>query len=140
MAEKKEHRITFRAVEITFYRTDVLAESPEEALKIFEENPDDNDSEGRESWDEYEWGGREEINHVECEGWWDEEGHFTYFEPVIPSPVKQSAYSQRDLSLLIRFQEWMNQVTQSNPMQLETDNDDVAMMFLEHEKPKEDGG
>ena len=31
---------------------------------------------------------------------------------------------------LIRFQEWMNEVSQHHPMRLETDNDDVAAMFL----------
>lgn len=131
MSEKKEYRITFHAIENIFYRTDVLAESPEEAIKIFKENPDDNDSEGRNAWDEYEFGGREDINQIECEGYWDDEGHFNYFEPVVSLPEEKPQYDPEKLSLLIRFQEWMNRVVQSNPMQLETDNDDVAMMFLD---------
>lgn len=36
---------------------------------------------------------------------------------------------------LIIFLEWMNQTTIDNPMMLETDNDDIVMMFLS-ENPK----
>jgi len=32
--------------------------------------------------------------------------------------------------ILIKFLEWMNKTTMENPMQLETDNEDIAMMFL----------
>lgn len=32
--------------------------------------------------------------------------------------------------MLIKFLEWMNEINRTDPMRLETDNDDIAMMFL----------
>ena len=38
-------------------------------------------------------------------------------------------------ALLVDFLEWMNEVTQQHPMVLETDNDDIAMMYLGTDRP-----
>ncbi len=38
-------------------------------------------------------------------------------------------------SLLVDFLEWMNEITQQHPMMLETDNDDIAMMYLGSDRP-----
>jgi hypothetical protein len=35
---------------------------------------------------------------------------------------------------LIDFLEWMNKTAQENPMMLETDNDDIAQMYLAYLK------
>jgi len=43
---------------------------------------------------------------------------------------KQKLKRLSHCQFLIKFQEWMNRVTQDTPMRLETDFDDVAMMFL----------
>ena len=36
--------------------------------------------------------------------------------------------------LLIKFLEWMNEINSKEPMKLETDNEDIAMMFLVESK------
>ena len=36
-----------------------------------------------------------------------------------------------DKQEIIDFLEWMNQISQEDPMRLETDHEDIAMMYLE---------
>lgn len=37
---------------------------------------------------------------------------------------------QSEQNLLVLFLDWMNEVANSDPMQFETDHDDIALMFL----------
>ena len=39
--------------------------------------------------------------------------------------------------LIVSFLHWVNNVSATDPMRLETDNDDIAEMFLEQTNPKE---
>jgi hypothetical protein len=96
MAEKKEYRITFRVKEYNYYQTDVEAETPEDAIRIFKEDPHDTDSEGRSDWNDYATDGTDGIDQIECEGYWEPEepipgteastSKFHYIEPVVPDP------------------------------------------------------
>lgn len=44
--------------------------------------------------------------------------------------IRQKTY-ESDVKFLVEFLEWMNKINSETPMQLETDDDDIAMMFLE---------
>lgn len=60
----KDYSITFLATEITEYSVSVEANSPEEALKLF------NDNQGGYDWEEDSFQGSDGIEDVECVGEW----------------------------------------------------------------------
>lgn len=73
------------------------AETPEEAIRIFKEDPkNDNEEDGREEWDEYAYDGADEIDKIEVEGYYEladlENGSASmhYIEPVVADPEPEN--------------------------------------------------
>jgi hypothetical protein len=52
------------------------------------------------------------------------------FGPVFAKDFCINQY-ELDFTLLMGFMEWMDEINETLPMQLETDNDDIVMMYLD---------
>ena len=55
----------------------------------------------------------------------DEQGN-----KYVDVPLELVEYAKQK-RLIIKFLEWTNKINAKSPMQLETDNDDIATMFLD---------
>lgn len=93
----KDYRITFTALEESGYSVVIPAETPEEALKKFQDPEYD-----RGDYSEEYFNGTESEHDIQCDGYWQEDGHFKGLEEPVKQPDLPESISDAEALTILQ--------------------------------------
>ena len=93
----KDYRITFTALEESGYSVTIPAKSPKEALKKFQ-NPEYD----RGDYNEEYFNGTESESEIQCDGYWQKDGHFKELDESVKLPNEPEIMSDDEALTILQ--------------------------------------